>query len=101
MKGQKIDIADDPETKRHLQNTQVISQVQYHGDHERKKMQEENRPKEELVKNTSSSSKLFPIRKCTKLFVLILPVLAEVVQIQNVFFPSDFNLFGIFNTFFI
>uniref|UniRef100_A0AC34PUH0 LIM and SH3 domain protein 1 n=1 Tax=Panagrolaimus sp. JU765 TaxID=591449 RepID=A0AC34PUH0_9BILA len=55
MKGQKIDIADDPETKRHLQNTQVISQVQYHGDHERKKMQEENRPKEELVKNTSSS----------------------------------------------
>uniref|UniRef100_A0AC34PUK0 LIM and SH3 domain protein 1 n=1 Tax=Panagrolaimus sp. JU765 TaxID=591449 RepID=A0AC34PUK0_9BILA len=56
MKGQKIDIADDPETKRHLQNTQVISQVQYHGDHERKKMQEENRPKEELVKNTSSST---------------------------------------------
>ena len=55
MKGTKIDIADDPETRRHLQNTNVVSQVQYHGDIEKKKLQEEHRPKEEQINNNSSS----------------------------------------------
>lgn len=47
MRGTKIDLADDPETKRHLTNTKTVSNVQYHGDLERKQKQEANRPLED------------------------------------------------------
>lgn len=59
MRGTKIEIADDPELMRHMQNSKVQSQAQYHGELEKKKQQDTNRPKEELVNEVPSSSELF------------------------------------------
>ena len=56
MKGQKIDIIDDPEMTRHKQNSKVQSNVQYHGEIEKKKHQEEQRPKDEVVSSTAPSA---------------------------------------------
>ncbi|VDN42527.1 unnamed protein product [Gongylonema pulchrum] len=46
-KGHKIQVADDPELARHLQNTKIQSQVAYHGEHDKKKLQDEIRPQAE------------------------------------------------------
>lgn len=63
MKGTKIEVADDPEMTRHRQNTKVQSQVQYHGDIEKKKQQESNRPKEELSNSVPASGEiLYPVK---------------------------------------
>lgn len=64
MKGTKIEIVDDPEMSRHRQNTKVQSQVQYHGDIEKKRQQESNRPKEELTNSLPSAGEqlLIPIK---------------------------------------
>ncbi|CAD6187983.1 unnamed protein product [Caenorhabditis auriculariae] len=46
MRGTKIEIADDPELERHKKNTQTASNVQYTGELDKKKRQEQFRPKE-------------------------------------------------------
>jgi hypothetical protein len=53
MKGKKIDLAttDDPEISRVIQNTKTQSNIQYHGEHEKKKAQEASRPTEEEKKS--------------------------------------------------
>jgi hypothetical protein len=61
MRGTKIDLADDPEMKRHLENTRAQSNVQYHGELERKKKQEASRPLED-EKPQSELSAFYPIR---------------------------------------
>lgn len=47
MKGTKIDVVDDPEIRRHMQNTKEQSNVQYHGELEKKQKQEASRPLED------------------------------------------------------
>ncbi|KRX83597.1 LIM and SH3 domain protein F42H10.3 [Trichinella sp. T6] len=44
MKGKKIQVADDPEIQRLLKNTQIQSNVIYHGDLDRKETMERIRP---------------------------------------------------------
>lgn len=39
-----MEIPDDPEVQRHLKNTQIVSQVAYHGDIDRKEHMEKIRP---------------------------------------------------------
>lgn len=56
MKGTKIEIADDPELTRHLQNSRIQSQAQYHGELEKKKVQDTNRPKEDLTNDVPAST---------------------------------------------
>ncbi|VDN88389.1 unnamed protein product [Brugia pahangi] len=46
-KGHRIQVADDPELTRHLQNTKIQSQVAYHGEQNKKKLQDEIRPQPE------------------------------------------------------
>lgn len=43
MKGTKIDVADDPETKRLMANTQNQSMAQYHGEQKKKEEQDQHR----------------------------------------------------------
>ncbi len=51
MKGRKIQVADDPETQRHLKNASVVSNVTYHGDIERREQMEKIRPPLEETAN--------------------------------------------------
>jgi hypothetical protein len=63
MKGTKIDVLDDPELARHKKNTQVQSNVQYHGEIERKQKQEAARPTEDPnAKPISELLTFFPIK---------------------------------------
>ena len=48
QKGKKMTIADDPEMQRVRQNMEVISNVAYHGDRDRKYQMEMMRPAEQL-----------------------------------------------------
>lgn len=59
MKGTKIDLADDPEISRHLKNTKTQSNVQYHGEIERKQKQEAARPIEDPNAKPQSEFNLF------------------------------------------
>ena len=43
MKGTKIDVVDDPETKRLMENTQNQSLARYHGEQQKKAKQDQNR----------------------------------------------------------
>jgi len=48
QKGKKIQIADDPETLRAQKNMEVISNISYHGDRERREQMENARPAEQM-----------------------------------------------------
>lgn len=48
QKGKKITVADDPEVQRVRQNMEVISNVSYHGDRERRQQMEMARPAEQV-----------------------------------------------------
>ena len=48
QKGKKMTIADDPEMQRVRQNMEVISNVAYHGDRDKKYAMEMMRPAEQL-----------------------------------------------------
>ena len=48
QKGKKITIADDPEAQRVRQNMEVISNVSYHGEREKRTQQEMARPAEQV-----------------------------------------------------
>ncbi len=52
MRGQKIQIADDPEINRHLRNTQVQSQAAYHHEGDKKRQMDETRPAHEIKGST-------------------------------------------------
>lgn len=48
QKGKKITVADDPEMQRVRHNMEVISNVSYHGERERRSQMEMARPAEQV-----------------------------------------------------
>ncbi|KHJ43034.1 SH3 domain protein [Trichuris suis] len=56
MRGKKIEVADDPEIQRHIKNTQIQSNVIYHGELDKKQTMERIRPPLEETATAISSA---------------------------------------------